>query len=262
MEQKENKKVEAGDKTAASPKGNNKVLFWILGGCLVLLVAVGLVIGVVAYLGYRKVKNEIKQNQSKIEQWQNTTNKISAQSESASGGKEEPQSVSQPTPAPAPTQPSPEAIGEEPTPSGFESAAGSGPYSGERQIGYVKKVYTKDGKNYLSIDYIQWLTGAEAEKAMREDGQCPKTGECIVFDDYYIRNVNPLIRTFEVSPDAKITMQTYDMEETGLIHPQEISFAQFSWIFAPKVNSRLKDVPYIVEISSKKITKINEQYIP
>lgn len=235
-----------------TPKSDNKILFWIIGGCLVLLLIGGLVIGGIAFWSYKKVKDEIKKNQAKVEQFQN-------QAEINKGISEK---ISEPVQTPA--EETPQTISEEPqnNPDTNQNVEGALPFSGEKQIGYVKKVYSKNGKNYLSIDYIQWLTGTEAQKAMREDGACPKTGECIVFDDYYIRNVNPLIRTFEIAPEAEITMQTYDMEETGLIHPQKISFAQYSWIFAPKVNSRLKDVPYIIEISSNKITKVNEQYIP
>ncbi len=252
MEKKENQKVEAGNKAVASPKSNSKVLLWILGGCLILLLIAGLAIGGIAYWSYKKVKKEIKENQSKIEQRQNETDKT----------KEEPQNVGQPTLAP--TQESPQAISEEPTPSGFESAEGAMPYSGERQIGYVKKVYTKNGKNYLSVDYIQWLTGAEAEKAMREDGQCPKTGECIVYDDYYIRNQNPLIRTFPVAPDAEILAHDFSKTTYGDGNWNESwTFSRFSQYFNSKDgNFYWSAVPFHVEIGNNEIIKITEQYIP
>lgn len=252
MEPKENDKNKAGEPNAPVSKSNsNKVLLWILGGCLALLIIAGLLAAGFIYWGYKKINQAASDNGRHIEERQNAPN-IS----------EEPQDTN------GPSQPSAQellqTISEDPqaTPGNSQSAEGALPFAGEKQIGYIKKVFSKAGKNYLAIDYIQWLNGAEAEKAMREDGKCPKNGECIVLDDYYIRNVNPLVRTFEISPDAEITMQTYDMEETGLIQPQKISLSQFSWIFAPKVNSRLKDVPYIVEISSNQIMKINEQYVP
>lgn len=253
MEQKEKDENKTSEINPPPAKNNNnKVLFWILGGCLALLVITGLITAGFLYWGYKKINQAASDNKRQIEERQNEMKKI----------EEAPQNISAQTKTSVPEPP--QAISEEPPTNNDnnQSAEGMRPFSGEKQIGYIKKVYTKGGKNYLNIDYIQWLTGAEAQKAMQEDGQCPKTGECIVFDDYYIRNVNPLIRTFEIAADAEITMQTYDMEETGLIQPQKISFAQFSWIFTPKVNSRLKDVPYIVEISSNQIVKINEQYIP
>ena len=250
MDEKKQTQTQAqNDKPSAPPakKSDNKVLFWILGGCLVLFIITSLVIGGIAYWSYKKVKNEIKKNQPKIEEWQNQMEKVNREAQKNNE-------------TPSPT------FSEEPQASDNSGANNSGsgvfPTNTERQMGYIKKVYAKGGKNYLDIDYIQWLTGNVAEKAMREDGECPKTGECIVLNDYYIRNQNPLIRTFPISPDAVITMQTYDMEETGQIAPQEISFAQFSWIFTPKVNSRLKSVPYIVEIGNNQIVSVNEQYIP
>jgi hypothetical protein len=244
---KTNDKIE---QSAAKPaQKSSKVLFWILGGCLALIIISGIVIGGMMYWGYKKIKKEIQSQQTGIVQQQKQTANSEQDAvpmpESANQNfQEEPvpdqSSVIQPAPPEGTTQ-----------------------YVSEKQIGYIKKVYAKNGKNYLDIDYIQWLTGDVAEKAMREDGQCPKTGECIVFDDYYIRNQNPLIRTFEIALDAKIVMQTYDSEKTGIVgNSQEISLDQFKNIFSSGAWSHLKDVPYIVEISNQQIVKITEQYIP
>ena len=169
-ENKTNGKIE---QSAAKPvRSSNKILFWILGGCLIFIVISGIVVGGMMYWGYKKIKNEIKAQQSGI---------VPPQNQPAAGGQNA-------APVPANTD---ENIPEEPAVQQPASAEGTTPYVAEKQIGYIKKVYAKSGKNYLSIDYIQWLTGDAAEKAMREDGQCPKTGECIVYDGYYIRNQNP-----------------------------------------------------------------------
>lgn len=139
------------------------------------------------------------------------------------------------------------------------------PLNTEKNMGYLTKVYVKNGKNFLDIDYVQWLTGEEAQKAMREDGECPTKGECIVYDDYYIRNQNPLVRTFEVSPDVDIRMQTLDSETTGQIDQnRKISFEKLESVFAPgsSYKERYRFTPFIIEISNKKIVKITEQYVP
>ncbi|MFA5925660.1 MAG: hypothetical protein WC831_01890 [Parcubacteria group bacterium] len=245
MKQKENGPSQSNSIPASPQKNSNKTLFWILGGCLALFIITILVVGGLVFWGYKKINRAADYNKRQIEERQNEMNKP----------KESPQSIS---------EPAPKVISEEPqiNSGGAQSAEGAQPFAGERQIGYIKKVYAKNGVDYIDIDYIQWLTGTEAEKAMREDGECPKTGECVVLDDYYIRNVNSLIRTFEIAADAEITMQTYSMEKTGKIQPEKISFDQLSRLFAPSADPRFKDVPYIVEISSNKITKINEQYIP
>lgn len=248
MEQKQGEQTQkTTEKAAASPKSGNKTLLWILGGCLALFIVASFVIGGLAYWSYKKVKKEIKKNQPKIEEWQNQMEKVNQE-------------------APKNNETSGTTFNEEPQASDNSSAAGSDsiefPANTERQMGYIKKVYTKGGKNYLDIDYIQWLTGDAAEKAMREDGKCPRAGECIVYDGYYIRNQNPLIRTFEISPDAAITMQTYNIETTGQIQAQSITFSQFSQIWNGNARPNLKNVPYIVEICNNQIVKINEQYIP
>ncbi|MFA6194094.1 MAG: hypothetical protein WC726_04495 [Parcubacteria group bacterium] len=252
-----NKKIENATVQTAKPvqaQGGNKTLFWILGGCLVLLVIGGLVVAGVAYWSYKKIKNESKMKDAAIVQQQKQLEaaKIEAQ--------KKPKNIPENVPTNIPEEP----IAVEQPVSGTPVAAeGTTQYVAEKQIGFVKKVYAKSGKNYINIDYIQWLTGDTAEKALREDGQCPKSGECIVYDDYYIRNQNPLIRTFELSPDAKIVMQTYSAEQTGIVmNNEEITFDQFKNIFSSAAWSHLKDVPYIVEISNQQIVKITEQYIP
>ncbi len=250
MEEKK-QTAEQSNKQAASSdkKNNNKALWWILGGCLVIIVISMLVLGGIAYWSYKRVKKEIKNNQPNFEKLQYELEKAQQEMGSSAGQTnpvgQETLETAQPT----------ENYPEEPAP--------VFPENSERQIGYVEKVYLKNGKNYLDIDYIQWFTGDAAEKAMREDGECPKTGECEVLDDYYIRNVNPLIRTFEIAPDAQFLMQTYDMEATGVVgQNQPITLAQFKSIFTTNAKPHLRDVPYIVEVENQKITKVTEQYVP
>ena len=176
-----------------------------------------------AWWGYKKVQNEVKMKDAAMLQQQKQLEAV--KSEAQKNPEKAPENV--PTNIPEEPVAVQQPVSEEPT-----AAEGTTQYVGEKQIGYIKKVYAKGGKNYLDIDYIQWLTGDAAEQAMREDGQCPKTGECIVFDGYYIRNQNPLIRTFEIAPDVKIVMQTYDSEKTGIVmNNQEISFDQFKDIY-------------------------------
>jgi hypothetical protein len=251
MEQKEKYENQVSEKKDIPVnKNNSKTLFWILGGCLALLIISGLAIGGLAYWSYKKVKDEIKKNQFKVEQRQAELKKTEEQ---AGQNKEQSESTIEGTSAATPLN---ENYSE-------ESSRGL-PENSEKQMGYIKKVYEKNGKHHLDIDYIQWLTGAAAEKAMREDEECPKAGECIVLNDYYIRNVNPLIRTFEIAPDAEFLMQTFSAGEAGgdISWNQPISYDQFKNIFITSAKPQLKNVPYIVEIGNKIIIKITEQYIP
>ena len=137
-------------------KSNNKIIFWILGGCLVLLMIGGLIVAGFAWWGYGKIKKEIKAQQSGMVQ----------QQKKITSGEQGTVPVSTTTTENIPEEP---AI-QQPASDAPTAAEGTTPYVAEKQIGYIKKVYAKSGKNYLSIDYIQWLTGDAAEKAMREDG--------------------------------------------------------------------------------------------
>lgn len=75
------------------------------------------------------------------------------------------------------------------------------------QPAYLKSVYVKNSRNYIDVDYIQMFsTSEERLKAMVEDGACPNTKDCYDYPNGYKRNSNPLIRTFEVDPNALINV--------------------------------------------------------
>jgi hypothetical protein len=251
MEKKNKQNNNPGKNGSQPARGSNKTLWWILGGCLVLILVGGLALGGMAYFGYKKVKKEIKESKRKFEQ------AVSEAEKSAPGYGTGTAAIS-----------GSDSIPEEPQ--SATSADGGGvpsdvnpPTVTEKAIGYLKKVYTKGGKNYLSIDYVQWLTGDAAEKAMREDGQCPKKGECIVLNDYYIRNQNPLIRTFEVAPDAEILAHDFSADYSTGNWNQSWTFSGFSNYFNKSANNGYWDsVPFHVEIGNNQILKITEQYIP
>ena len=53
----------------------------------------------------------------------------------------------------------------------------------------------------LSVDYADWLWGEEAEQACQEDGL---GSDCAYEGLYYIRNVNPRLRTLQLADDASV----------------------------------------------------------
>ena len=132
----------------------------------------------------------------------------------------------------------------------------------EKALGYITAVYDKNGKRYLDIDYIQWLTGDDAKKAMVEDGLCENEADCVVTNDYHIKNQNPKIRTFEISPQAKIYTQTLDLETTGINWDQEITYDRFKGLFEADVIERQKYLPYHISIGDGIVYEVTEQYIP
>lgn len=69
---------------------------------------------------------------------------------------------------------------------------------------YVVDTFSRDGKNYLELDYIEWFRGTSSIQAQVEDGGCPIVEECRSFPNGYKRNNNPQLRTLEILPSAPI----------------------------------------------------------
>jgi len=149
------------------------------------------------------------------------------------------------------------------TPASKEEPTGQAITGTEKAMGYIKTVYENGGKRYLDIDYVQWLTGDEATKAMGEDGKCPVNiypdpSYCIP-NGFYVRNQNPKIRTFEISKDVQISRATaFDYSPTGV---KSISYEEFKNLFALK-DSYFRNIPFHIEVVNGLVIKITEQYIP
>lgn len=98
------------------------------------------------------------------------------------------------------------------------------------QPAYLNVIYTKNNKNYIDVDYVEWLRGEESLKAQVEDGGCISVKDCYDFPNGYKRNRNPKIRTFEVSPTVLINVYgTVGMtlfNDNAITNPP-ISFSHF-----------------------------------
>lgn len=121
--------------------------------------------------------------------------------------------------------------------------------SSEKASGIIKSVYSKDGKNYLDIDYVEFVSGGPNGVSMN--------------------NNNPKIRTFEINNDAKLLVRTYCADKTECTGEEYdvIEFNQFSKIFNEKgyaINNAfyLKSNPWNIEITNSAITKVTERFLP
>jgi hypothetical protein len=101
-----------------------------------------------------------------------------------------------------------------------ESSASAAALTDGRHLAHVVKISTTKGT--ITVDVVQILTGADAEKAAKADGT-------MVSDDYYIRNENKQLRTLSVAATAKITenVSASDMR-TGVTKNVNVSFATFA----------------------------------
>ncbi|MDD3679281.1 MAG: hypothetical protein PHX72_00240 [Candidatus Shapirobacteria bacterium] len=135
----------------------------------------------------------------------------------------------------------------------------------EEAVGLIRGVYEKSGKKHLDIDYVQLLSGELAIMAAAEDIGCGEEGvnheDCVpVLDnDYYVRNQNPQIRTFEISDEVIIE----NLEKTGNELTQ-ITLTEFVMIFEDKTIERewLRAALYNIEVKDSKVIRIWQQYLP
>ena len=134
----------------------------------------------------------------------------------------------------------------------------------EKAIGYITQVYKKNGKNYLDIDYIQFLHEQEAKDAMLEDGDCDGWEEtCSPPNGYYIRNQNPKIRTFEISSNLQIKLETFSVgPDNNFVFAESISLPDFTDLFSQDTDRHARQVPFWLEVKEGLVTSISEQYLP
>lgn len=74
----------------------------------------------------------------------------------------------------------------------------------ERRLGFITGFGDVDGVTMLAVDYAEWLIGAAATAAAREDGVIGPEDE--IENDFYIRNNNPRLRTLPLAPDANVRL--------------------------------------------------------
>lgn len=136
------------------------------------------------------------------------------------------------------------------------------------QPAYLIAAYLKDGKNYIDVDYVEWLYGDASIKAQVEDGKCASVSECYAFPNGYKRNLNPLIRTFEVSFSAPINVNgTIAFAFNALGQNLSISFKQLKDTVSKMKSYLSYDPPFkepktfiTIDVNNNIVTKIVEPY--
>ena len=146
------------------------------------------------------------------------------------------------------------------------------------QPAYLLAAYSKNGKNYIDVDYVEWLHDEASVKAQVEDGQCANFEDCYAYPNGYKRNKNPKIRALEVSPSAPIEVNgtiafiINEMDQVYLIDPMLedpfgknllISFEKFEdAVLKIKSSPSYEGPPAFITIVVKDniVTKIIEPY--
>ena len=116
---------------------------------------------------------------------------------------------------------------------------------------YLKTV--EPDRQTITFDLIQFFTGDAATKAAAEDGE-----ESPPPNDYYIRNVNPRLRTLPVAADAPITVNVLAAQTTGSATKDvSVTLAKLASYFP---NSGTP--PFWITVEQGQVTRIAQQYLP
>ena len=131
-----------------------------------------------------------------------------------------------------------------------------------KAMGFISDVWEHGGVRYLSIDYAEMLSGEEARLAAIEAGVIQPDED--LPNDYFIRNVNPMLREFTVSPAVAITTSTRWEPNDGMAAP--CTWEDFIGFWGPGPlpdgDTQLHAVPWWIIRDGSEIYSIDEQYIP
>lgn len=126
-----------------------------------------------------------------------------------------------------------------------------------KEIGQITRIYKKAGSDYLDIDYVQWFEGEEADREAQKDGMLGP-GEEQMPNGYYVRNVNPKIRTFRISRDAKAFVSGYRFGGTESGEPHKVDLETLKQFVAQQNTGDL----YWITLQDNVVVKIEQQYRP
>jgi uncharacterized protein YxeA len=136
------------------------------------------------------------------------------------------------------------------------------------QPAYLIAAYSKNEKNYIDVDYVEWLHGNASIQAQVADGECASANECYDYPNGYKRNRNPLIRTFEVSSSTPVNVSgNIASKFNALGQKLSISFKQLEDAVS-KIKSYLQYNPpfkepktfITINVKNDIVTKIVEPY--
>ena len=116
---------------------------------------------------------------------------------------------------------------------------------------YIKTV--DPDQQTITFDLIQFFTGDAATKSAAEDGE-----ESPPPNDYYIRNVNPRLRTLPVRAGAPITVNVLAAGSTGnATKDVSVTLAELASYFPNSGTA-----PFWLTVDQGQVTKAAQQFLP
>jgi len=136
-----------------------------------------------------------------------------------------------------------------------ESTEAAAESDSDRQIAIIESAEWLEGP-LLTLDYIQFLTGADAVAAATAAGD-----ESPPPNDFYIVNANPKLRTFNVDPSASVEV-VWNSDGTNDSGGHSVTVSEFYDLLEGSVSGPMRSTPYWVTIENGTITAIEAQYTP
>jgi hypothetical protein len=122
-----------------------------------------------------------------------------------------------------------------------------------KACGIITRVWMDGSTRKIEIDYVDYLTGAEAVAAAAAAGE-----EAV--NDYWVRNENSKLRTFTVSNSAAITLDDRSLPPAHLV---PLSWAEFSaaWGLTGE-EAVVRHSLWWIERSGTTVVRIDQQFQP
>jgi len=121
----------------------------------------------------------------------------------------------------------------------------------------VRDIVNETGTTMITVDYADFLTGDEAADAAAAAGE-----ESPPPNDFFIRNVNPMLRTFPVESGISVTLRSSSsgIDADGYTVP----LGQWQDFFIGMTGDMevVRVVPYWIEIEDGVVVSVEEQYLP
>jgi hypothetical protein len=128
----------------------------------------------------------------------------------------------------------------------------------ETKYCFIKNLTEKNGKYYVIADFVDFLTDEKAIEKAKQNGDADfdvnEKGDTIyfVYNDYYVSNVNPKLRTLELIPEIRIQLWNYP-KNNGIFNAVNIN----------ELKDHLSSEPImILKIKNGIVIEMREQYVP
>ncbi|WP_410769375.1 hypothetical protein [Fontibacillus sp. BL9] len=114
-----------------------------------------------------------------------------------------------------------------------------------KKLAFIKQLVSEEGQYYLVLDYAEWFSDEEAEKAAKEDG-VPETGS--LSNGFYIRNETNELEKVKLEKDCLL----YVLDGAT---SRAVDYNEF-------VSSELEERLFNLRFAGDTLVTMEEQYRP